>query len=546
MSGITYRNFNEGCIGATHVRKGLPMQDSHASVEYKGYHIAVVSDGHGNRRHFRSDRGSRIACEVTVNCYKKLIDKWDEGKDIFETKVFDIDSLIMCVKQDICTDWKEAVHNDYLSEPWTAQEMEEQEKILVGDPLFKLKSGENYTIPYGCTLCAVFTAPFGWASIQIGDGAFVVIDSQHHYVWSMPPSQFNDGNKTFSLCANDPMMDFRHCLGYDKFLAAMVYSDGIEKVYANDSKEVISLIYGICNARVNNEDKFPAGLHSILNSITTKSSIGDDISIAGIINVDADGFIPQLTDKQKEIEIDNLKAKRDEINRTIEYNAQKLIELKKNRDASPEMKEQIQAIINRKTEDSAKLNALINDMLNDKDKTEQTVVKEEEILEEPVIVEKPFATVEELLDEAKKHQENNEINEQLECLKTAQMLAPNSIKVLRRLADFYSSVKPVEAMNILLRIITIKEKDESAHLDIAWLHMMDGQWNSAEKYLNAVYDNLDKTTNKYWRATAYKGVLLSQQGKKLEGKTMITKALKHRFKNYELFVDKFCKEAPKR
>ena len=47
---MRYQTFHTYCIGASHVKKGLPCQDRAVSETYGNSQIAIVSDGHGNRR----------------------------------------------------------------------------------------------------------------------------------------------------------------------------------------------------------------------------------------------------------------------------------------------------------------------------------------------------------------------------------------------------------------------------------------------------------------------------------------------------------------
>ncbi len=332
------------------------MQDHHESLSTDKYNIAVISDGHGNRRHFRSDRGSKIACDVAIRVISSFLD----NNNTFD----DMDDLLTSLKQEISDEWKKAVREDYKQFPWTEEELAEQLILLSDDDYLRLVDGTTLEIPYGCTLCAVFNSSFGWAAVQVGDGSFALVDSDCTYRWPMPASIYNQGNKTYSLCADDPMLDFRHVYGNDDFVAAMVYSDGIEKVFHDDSKEIMSFIYWLCNSRMKKEDSFDKNLETALHNITTKSPIGDDISIAGIININAENIVPNLSQSQKQNEIDAVYSKLDEVNSTISYNMQRLYSIKFGNEfvATADTIEQIQKVIDRNKEESIRLLTMISEM----------------------------------------------------------------------------------------------------------------------------------------------------------------------------------------
>ncbi len=59
----------ESVRGDAHVHKSIVNQDSIKWAPQCGgdcYAIMAVSDGHGAARHFRSDRGARIAVDETI------------------------------------------------------------------------------------------------------------------------------------------------------------------------------------------------------------------------------------------------------------------------------------------------------------------------------------------------------------------------------------------------------------------------------------------------------------------------------------------------
>ena len=60
-----FQGVHSTVIGDSHIRKGIVCQDSSGTVVTDKFAIAVVADGHGSAKHFRSDVGSRIAVKIT-------------------------------------------------------------------------------------------------------------------------------------------------------------------------------------------------------------------------------------------------------------------------------------------------------------------------------------------------------------------------------------------------------------------------------------------------------------------------------------------------
>ena len=68
VSGSTFYSNRD-----SHIRKGIVCQDSSGTVVTDQFAIAVVADGHGSAKHFRSDVGSRIAVKITTKLLKNYM-----------------------------------------------------------------------------------------------------------------------------------------------------------------------------------------------------------------------------------------------------------------------------------------------------------------------------------------------------------------------------------------------------------------------------------------------------------------------------------------
>ena len=64
--------FHKSVKGASHIASGKPCQDYSLSYNENGLQIVVVCDGHGGNTYFRSDVGSKLAAEVTVELLKNF------------------------------------------------------------------------------------------------------------------------------------------------------------------------------------------------------------------------------------------------------------------------------------------------------------------------------------------------------------------------------------------------------------------------------------------------------------------------------------------
>lgn len=345
-----YQTFHLSRIGASHIRSGTPCQDASLDFSCPEGEIAIVADGHGSRRHFRSDRGSKIACEIARDKIRAFLRAdWSLYADLELFEEPDMEQLLINLKQEILTGWQTAVYEDFETHPWTEEELIEQESLLRSDAFEALASGREVLIAYGSTLAAVFTYEGGWAALQVGDGCMVRVTRDGRYEWLMPESKVNEGNKTASLCARNAMSDFRHCCGKDAGIGLLVFTDGIEKSFPSQGKEVTSLLHWILKNERSGSDSREDNLAKTLDMISSRSAVGDDISVAGIYDPEAEDLAPIPSRRQKEIERERILAQISEIESTIQYNEERLAQVNAIGDAaSRDAAGQLETILERK------------------------------------------------------------------------------------------------------------------------------------------------------------------------------------------------------
>ena len=73
-------SYSFSCQGESHKVDDKPCQDASFSKVYEdGLAMAIVCDGHGGERYFRSDVGSRMATEVISESVKTFVENIDKS-----------------------------------------------------------------------------------------------------------------------------------------------------------------------------------------------------------------------------------------------------------------------------------------------------------------------------------------------------------------------------------------------------------------------------------------------------------------------------------
>lgn len=266
------------CRGHTHQKEAKPLQDYCAVTtdKLKTYAYALVADGHGGEKYFRSDKGSEIAVHCAVECTNSIL------KQIFtyipgKKRIFIEKNLeLLCVK--ISIKWKEAVIKHFNENPLTENEKEKCRNLKLSFPLTE----EDIPVLYGSTLLeAVYFEIFNfWFALQIGDGKCGVIKNDDTVVF---PEELENEKLGFgvttSLCSKDAATEFRFAYGFEKINGITVMSDGMSDSF--DICKLPDFISNLKNNTVNDSEKTLSELQGFLPVLSEQGS-GDDISIAGI------------------------------------------------------------------------------------------------------------------------------------------------------------------------------------------------------------------------------------------------------------------------
>ena len=248
-----------------------------------------MADGHGSASCFRSSAGSKFAVKVAEECLKEfagavLADEETERRfyeEIFSGKR-ERQTILRQLTDKILARWYEEVMHDVANAPLPAEIVGEQEKLHV----------------YGTTLIAGLMLPSCLILLQQGDGRCDVIHEDGSIAQPIAWDERCQANITTSLCDADAAVSFRASaldLREDRVTACFMYTDGVEDSYRDTYDDlggshcvmggVHTFSRYLAGRVVSRGDE---GLAEFLSEFSAKGS-GDDISVAGIIDVEAVG-----------------------------------------------------------------------------------------------------------------------------------------------------------------------------------------------------------------------------------------------------------------
>ena len=295
------------CLGESHKDSGKPCQDYAFSRVEDGLAIAVVCDGHGGDRYFRSDVGSKTATEVIVEVVKDFVQhtdaKYFKGVTYVaegivtsnDKKLTQLDVKFRQMFSSIITQWNERIDKHAHEFPLTEWELEHVPQKYLDEFRKNLEvtpAESTLNKQYGCTLMAYVQTSDYWFAFHLGDGKCISFHKDVNFhgqqqVWD-EPIPWDDRcflNKTTSICDSDAINEFRYCYGSSGSTPVAVFlgSDGIDDTYgemeniANFYVEILKIIA---------KDGRNAALQQLKDDLPIISRIGskDDASVAVVFN----------------------------------------------------------------------------------------------------------------------------------------------------------------------------------------------------------------------------------------------------------------------
>ncbi len=261
---MTFKGYSVSVKGASHEESGDPCQDSARVYIGNDYAIAAVSDGHGSKKHFRSDAGSEAATRIAIRSIMDF-DERNGGLDgIFRN---DPDNAARRIAANIICQWNEeiAAHKGFV--PYNEEEL--------------LKIGKYGELPvetvYGATLIVAVVTGRGLFGLQIGDGTFAAQEKRGKLHFPMPEDERLIGNLTTSLCDENAIENVRWFYRPDTFRSVILSSDGLINSFR--SQEEYLSFCGRVTAAVSAGQTAPLEEHLKERS---RSGSRDDISVVAL------------------------------------------------------------------------------------------------------------------------------------------------------------------------------------------------------------------------------------------------------------------------
>ncbi|MCP9815928.1 protein phosphatase 2C domain-containing protein [Synechococcus sp. GreenBA-s] len=277
-------------IGAAHRRQGRPCQDfslSHRCRDAAGQPVLVlaVADGHGGARYRRSERGSRLACELAVT----------EVARALGAQATAADTGLEPWRRWLTHELPEAIHRLWLDAIAADWERDPEGGNPGGsdpgrpDPASPAAAAaapeagaEGFSpLSYGTTLGLVVIGPHWWGHTGLGDWDLVRVEAEGGgaSLLSEEPAQAAGGEATCSLCQRQAARLFapRSALyprREGERFSLLLSSDGIRKSCSTDA-DFLTLAAHLAAL----PDDEPELLASALDQISREGS-GDDVSVA--------------------------------------------------------------------------------------------------------------------------------------------------------------------------------------------------------------------------------------------------------------------------
>ena len=307
-TGINLGCFDRRCQGESHKATDKPCQDYSFSKRTATYTIAIISDGHGGARYYRSDVGSRLLTEVTARC----LTEFAEGipQESFSGKPFSTvavgDTMPPELQQlfgAIVVGWRNAVMEHAGQHPLT----ETEQAIAVP------QDEHEWEKTYGCTLIAALRTPSYWLAFQVGDGKCVALQADGSPYEPIPWDDRCFLNKTTSICDTDALSRFRCCYGGVDTAPVAIFlgSDGIDDSFGEE-ENLYNFYVQLAKGFV--RDGYEATVSDLERTLPVLSRRGsqDDMSVSGIYDDRIQSLLPQLVHWQigrMQVKVDDLSNK---------------------------------------------------------------------------------------------------------------------------------------------------------------------------------------------------------------------------------------------
>ena len=278
---MSFKGYSTSIRGASHDDSGKPCQDASISIVHDDYAVAVVSDGHGGSRYYRSEIGSKLAVQASIDVITSCM---GEGRSDFITGLeSDPSKVLKRVTDAVLTRWTDLVMQYDTENPPSEEELSLEDS-----------DGEREVLrAYGATLiCGVLSddVVFGF---QIGDGELVAVNDESEESMLMPEDPDCFLNRTSSICSSEASSKFRHFIVCESIND--IESDDLRAVRADPRKvSSISVCTDGLSTSFNSDDSFTrycSAIPAVLASgdvkrlednllLRSRSNTRDDVSLS--------------------------------------------------------------------------------------------------------------------------------------------------------------------------------------------------------------------------------------------------------------------------
>lgn len=299
------------CQGESHKSNNKPCQDYAYAESTDTLSMAIVCDGHGGERYFRSQYGAQFATEITKKAICEFVNNMadstfnlSEEKSVFDGASFTAYSAttatdeqmeshahksLMWLFSSIISQWNVKIAEHAKETDLTDWEISNVDEKYRSEFLInREKDDATFEKTYGCTLMAYVQTSDYWFAFHIGDGKCVsmrVVNDQLVCEQPIPWDERCFLNKTTSLCDSNALEEFRYCYqGDGNFpLAMFLSSDGMDDSYG-DGYNLYNFYIQLFKIIIRNGvEKAHKELKKSL-PIISKMGSKDDMSVACVID----------------------------------------------------------------------------------------------------------------------------------------------------------------------------------------------------------------------------------------------------------------------
>jgi serine/threonine protein phosphatase PrpC len=274
-AALPWRALGASVRGASHLRSGAPNQDALKIEAAESAAVAVVADGHGGARHFRSADGARFAVQAAHEALLVLAPAFTAAEQPQRAQLAAAE-----LPHRIVSRWVELALADLSARPLDEQELARVEESEGAEAVASVRA--DPLLAYGATLLAALAVPGALVISQLGDGDVLLVDGAGHTSRPVPRDERLLGNFTTSICRPGAEADFRGIvLDGDAARPALLLlsTDGYANSFRSDSDYLQVGTDFLDLLRKHGADAVGKQLPAILEDASTNGS-GDDITLA--------------------------------------------------------------------------------------------------------------------------------------------------------------------------------------------------------------------------------------------------------------------------